>query len=338
MRRLHTTKALVALAITSVAATAWADGSPPSADDRARAQQLFESALADAEAGRYAAACPKFAASQQSDPKTSTLLNLGRCYESLGRTASAWAAFREAEGHARKVGRPDLEATARSLAEAIASRLVRLTIVVPAQARAPDLAVSRDGRRLTDAEWGVGIPVDEGEHEIAAQAPGRESWSTRLVVRGESRSVEVPSLAVSSSPAPASVPTGASSSPSTSGPSWWTPMRTTGVALAGAGTATLLVGLGLGGLAKSDYDDARGQCRAIDDCPSNAVRDGDSARSLANAATVVMVLGGVIAAAGAALVVFAPASSSSPESAAHPSQLRPRVSVGPGSLGVSGEW
>jgi hypothetical protein len=97
------------------------------------------------------------------------------------------------------------------------------------------------------------------------------------------------------------------------------------------------VGLGLGLVAKSNYDDARGQCRASDDCPSNAVRDGESARSLANAATVVMVSGGVIAAAGAALVLFSPRPAS-PEVASHTAQLRARIHAGPTSIGVSGEW
>jgi len=334
IRQLRSVAASVAL--VSITTSARADVSP---DDRARAQQLFESALADAEAGRYGTACPMFAASQQADPKTSTLLNLGRCYESLGRTASAWAAFREAEALARKVGRADLEATARSLAEAIAARLVRLTIVVPVGARAPDLVVSRDGRRLTDAEWSMGIPVDEGEHEIAAEAPGRETWRTRVVVRGASRSVEVPPLAVASSPSPpASVAPGTPDGSSLATPrAWWTPMRATGVAVAGAGAATTLVGLGLALVAKSNYDDARGQCSAVDDCPSNAVRSGESARSLANAATVVMVSGGVIALAGAALFVFAPRPSSRGD-AARGAPVRARVAVGPGALGVIGEW
>lgn len=328
---------MTALAIVSVATEARADDAPINAADRARAQQLFESALADAEAGRYDVACPKFAASQQTDPKTSTLLNLGRCWESLGRTASAWAAFREAEALARKVGRPDLEVTARSLAEGLVPKLVRLTIVVPEPARVADLVVSRDGRKLTSAEWGVGIPVDAGEHEVVAEAPGRARWSTRVAVQSESRSVEIPALEVASSPAPVLPPsTPEAPAPSERAPTWWTPMRTTGVALAGAGAASLLVGLGISLVAKSSYDDARAECRAADDCPSSAVRDGESARSLANGATVVMLSGALVGAVGGALILFAPRASRAGEGASHARTLR--VGVGPGTLGVSGSW
>src|SRR5688572_25328859 len=93
-----------------------ADDETPKADNRARAQQLFDAALAAAEAGDFAVACPKFLASQEADPKTSTLLNLANCYEKNGQTASAWGAFREAEVLARKIGRADWETNARDRA------------------------------------------------------------------------------------------------------------------------------------------------------------------------------------------------------------------------------
>src|SRR6476469_942554 len=98
--------------------------SEPRSDPRARAQQLFDSALVDAESGNFAAACPKFLASQEADPKTSTLLNLANCYEKNGQTASAWGAFREAETLARKAARADWETAARTRAEALEPKLV----------------------------------------------------------------------------------------------------------------------------------------------------------------------------------------------------------------------
>ncbi len=331
---------LIALFVVTTNVNMARAGEPTTgADDRARAQQLFESALADAEAGRYADACPKFAASHQTDPKTSTLLNLGRCYESLGRTASAWGAFREAEAIARKGGRPDLEAAARSLAEGIAPKLVRLTIVVPEPSRAPALVVSRDGRPLTAAEWGIGIPVDPGEHEIGAEARGRAPWRTRITVRGESRSVQVPVLEMApastpaNTPSPRAVEAAPSAAPKSS---WWTPMRTTGVGLAAVGATSVVVGLTLGFVAKSNYDDARGQCGAVDDCPSNAVRDGESARSMANGATIVMLAGAAVTAVGGALVVLGSPSSRGNTAGALPVQAA--VRIGPSSIGLTGSW
>ncbi|MBL8743281.1 MAG: hypothetical protein JNK04_19355, partial [Myxococcales bacterium] len=68
------------------------------------AEALFESAKQRMEAGDYAGACAKFDASQSLDPAIGTLLHLGDCYERIGRTASAWAAFLEAASLAEAAG------------------------------------------------------------------------------------------------------------------------------------------------------------------------------------------------------------------------------------------
>lgn len=283
--------ALIVLTLTGHAAA------DESADDaRVRAQQLFESGLADAMAGRYADACPKFAASQAADPKTSTLLNLGRCYESLGRIASAWATLREAEALARKDGRPALENTARASAEALAPQLVRITIVVPSAARVPDLVVSRDGKKIDEAEWNVAIPADAGDHEIKAEAPHYKEWRANVKLETSDRSLEIPRL--EAAPRPPSAPAVARAS--------WTPLRTTGVVVAGAGIAALATGFVTGLVAKSRYDDARARCLAVDDCPPDAVRDGESARSLATAGTITMIAGGALAVAGGVMFLLSP--------------------------------
>lgn len=323
---------LAALTLVAFANTARADDRVPTADDLARAQQLFDSAIAEAAAGSYVSACPKFAASHEIDPKTSTLMNLGTCYESLGRLASAWGAFREAEGLARKAGRTDLEAKARASADALVPKLVRLTIVVPEASRTPGLVVSRDGSKLASAEWSVAVPVDVGEHEIVAEAPGRTPWRERVEVHA-SRSVQVPALKIA--PVAAVAPSGDSPSSDArpaSSTSWWTPMRTTGAVVAGAGTTSVLTGLVLALVAKSNYDDARDGCAAVDDCPRDAVRSGESARSLATVGTVVIVSGAAVAAVGAALIVLAPPRR---EASARPSAT---LAVGPGGLGVIGRW
>lgn len=293
----------------------------PSPEQRARAQELFESGLADVEAGRPEAACPKFAASQSADPKTSTLLNLGRCYEATHRDASAWGAFREAEALARRSGRRDLETAARAAAESVAPKLVRLTIVVPDATRVPGLAVTRDGSATEVGEWGVAIPVDRGEHVIRAQAPGKKPWSASITLGAESRSVTVPSLEGE----PAGGPTRTPAMPARASASWWTPLRTSGVVLAGVGGAAMITGSVLGLVAKSSYDDARSTCDGPNACSATAVSDSESARSLANGGTVVFVAGAVLAAGGGALLVFAPS---------------PRVGfvTGPGMLGLRGNW
>jgi hypothetical protein len=329
---------VVAVTVLTAASPASADGDAPKMDNRARAQQLFDSALADAEAGNLPSACPKFLASHEADPKASTLLNLASCYEKNGQTASAWGAFREAEVLARKVGRADWETNARTHAEMLEPKLVKLTVQVPQPSRVPDLVVMRDGARIAAGEWGVAIPVDPGEHVVSASAPGRTPWESRTAVREASATATVPVLELVAAPAPvvpAPVPGGDGTPRDVAPPSsWWTPMRTTGVVVAGVGVVGLVTGTVLGLVAKGKYDDARARCadgsRA---CPPGAVADADSAFGMATGATVVFVIGAAAAVGGGALVLFSPSPSSS-----SPTSASAALVVGPGTVGVNGRW
>ncbi|MBX3207435.1 MAG: hypothetical protein KF764_20475 [Labilithrix sp.] len=322
--------AAVALAVMTIGVEARADDEPsPPSDPRARAQQLFDSALADAESGNFAAACPKFQASQAADPKTSTLLNLANCYERNGQTASAWGAFREAEVLARKASRNDWENIARGRAEALEPKLLRLSIVVDEPSRVSGLVVTRDGASLAPGEWGVPIPVDPGEHVVAASADGRVPWETRIPVEESNVSVNVPELELRPVPPPPVAPPPSPSPPVRAG---WSTMKTTGVILAGAGGASLLVGGLMGLVAQGNYQDARSRCLdGVRRCPADAVADADSAYGLATGATVAVIAGAALFIGGAALYAFAPDGRRA-ASAPKPSL---RVGLGPGGFATT---
>lgn len=281
----------------------------PKADFRARAQQLFDSALADAEAGNFAAACPKFLASQEADPKTSTLLNLANCYEKNGQTASAWGAFREAENLARKASRADWEASAKQRAEALETQLVRLSIVVPEESRLAGMSVLRDGVRLPQGEWGVAIPVDPGEHVVTATHEGYRPWEKRVEVKTSSAEISVPPL--QALPAPRREAAGVLAPDE--GPAKdkkkgdWSTWKLTGAFVAGAGVAGILGGGLLGAVAKGEYSDARARCTlGTRGCPADAVADADSAYGTATGATILFITGAVLLAGGIALFVVDP--------------------------------
>jgi hypothetical protein len=290
----------LSLAAISAAAPVRADGA---SDARARAQQLFDSALADVQAGRFADACPKFRASQEADPKTTTLVNLGTCYEKNGQTASAWGAFREAESSAHRSGRADLEVLAHGRAEALAPKLARITIRVGDAARGtPGLEVARDDAQLGSGEWNVAIPVDPGTHRIEARAPDRVAWSTRVDVETGTTTVDVPALA----PAPARAPAPSEPVVRSPGDSWSTTKKTAAAAI-GVGVAGLLTSGVLGLVASANYRDARGQCTApVHDCSATAVAQSDRAYTLAGMATGVAIAGAAVAVAGGVIFVLAP--------------------------------
>jgi len=197
-------------------------------DARAQAEVLFQDARILMSAGNYTAACPKLEASQHLDPAVGTRLNLADCYEKSGRTASAWAEFLQTAKDAHKAGDERREAAANERVIAIEPRLSKLVVVVPAGA-IPGLALARDLNAIEPALWGVALPVDPGEHTIAARAPGRKPWMTFVEVPANQSvtTVEIPTLelelAGTATPAPAASQLDASlrSKPSDSQASPW---------------------------------------------------------------------------------------------------------------------
>src|SRR5262245_35365409 len=82
-------------------------GAQSTAGDKAMAESLFDRGLQLMRDGKYPEACSQLEQSQSIERGIGTLLYLGECYEKLGRTASAWATFREASSAARAEGQAD---------------------------------------------------------------------------------------------------------------------------------------------------------------------------------------------------------------------------------------
>jgi len=166
------------------------------ASNRAAAEALFNEGRKLAASGKYADACPKFEASEQLDPGLGTLLNLAECYEKIGKTASAWAEYREAIPLARASGSKVRQDLATERAAALESRLSMLTIrAMGGSEEASGLEIRRDGVPVQPAELGSPIPVDPGPHTIEAAAPGKQKWSSTVQVTDAARlAVEVPAL------------------------------------------------------------------------------------------------------------------------------------------------
>ena len=166
------------------------------------AEALFREARKLLDAGQFREACEKLEASRRLDPAAGTLLNLARCREKIGQTATAWATYHEAIRAAKAAGQRDREKAARERAEALEPTLARLTIVVSPDARADKVQVRRDGIALPPELWGVSVPVDPGEHSIDASAAEKEPWGIKTSLQEHAAAtITVPALESSPSSA-----------------------------------------------------------------------------------------------------------------------------------------
>ena len=308
-----------------------------SGGNRAAAEALFNQGRDLMNAGKFTEACPKFEASQQLDPGLGTMLNLAECYEKTGRTASAWAEYREAIPLARAAGSKARQDLATERAQALQDRLSTLTIrAISGEDTNAHLEVRRDGVALQEAELGSPIPVDPGEHVIEAAAPGKQPWSSKIQVGADAAKVqvEIPKLepADGGAPATATPVTAGATTPTTNEPPSDKPtsgsaQRTTGLVLGGVG----IVGLGLGtffGLqASSKWSDAKDACKDFPyDCSSAAKDKQADARSAATVSNIGFIAGGALLAAGAVLYFTAPKKQSV------------ALGIGPGSAFVRGSF
>jgi hypothetical protein len=293
------------------------------------AEALFRDGRSLIKAGKLAAGCDKLAASERLETSVGTLLNLGDCREKQGRLASAWAAFRKAEGMARRTGGDDRrQAEAGRRAAALEPRLSKLVIDVAD--RADGEVVRRDDEIVDEAAWNTPLPVDPGRTTITAEAPGRQPWRTTVAIEAgvPRRLVEVPRLApvepVASEaaapwppPRPELVQRPAAPPPLRG---TWTATRAVSAVLAVAGAGALGAGIYFGVRANdlADRADARCPGTACDD--PEGLRLNDQARTAASRANVLYIAGGAAVASAAVLwlvggpreVAVVPVAASSP--------------------------
>jgi tetratricopeptide (TPR) repeat protein len=279
----------------------------PSARDRAAAEAIFQQASALMDEKKFSEACEKFAASQELDPGLGTLLYLADCYDQAGRTASAWALFREVEDRSKRADQPDRQRIAGERATALEGRLSKLEIRVPSARSIEGLELLVGGSLIPSASWNVPLPVDPGATKIEARAPGKKPVMLQIsVTKGpSSQVVELPAL-VDAPRAAAKNRAARDLGREPAPPS--TTQRTIGYVLGGLG----LVGLGVGGYfgyrAYKQNDDSKAQC--LTDDPNACTQDGVDlrrrARTSANVATIATVSGAALTVGALTVIVTAP--------------------------------
>jgi len=282
----------------------------------AAAEALFRQGLELFEAGDYAQACAKFEESQRLDPSPGTLLNLARCNEAAGKTASAWSGYLAAKRAAQAAGRAPLAEEAARRASELQGKLSYLTVQVTRPVEG--LEVHRDDVVLNEASLGAKLPIDPGSYQLRARAPGYEDWSVQVTLEdGTSQVVTIPELKPepAASPATPSKPSGDASTPVSSEGEPARPepeppavrqakAPVAAFVVGGAGLVVTGVGFAFGGLAKSAYDSALDECPSRTDCSPSAMDARDQADGRATVATVLVPVGLVGVTTGALLWGF----------------------------------
>jgi serine/threonine-protein kinase len=307
-------------------------GARPAFAEDAQAQALgralFNDGVALFNRGEFDAACPKFEASLKHFPGVGTRGKLAECYEKIGRYASAWATYREVAQLAARNGEPVREQVARERARALEPKLAHVTVMIAPSNDLPGLVVKRAGVEIERAKLGVAEASDPGTFAVEVSAPGRKTFTTKILVKpGDSMRVDIPQLALitptsapfvlptttppvsTTEPAPVRLqpsPLAPSIADSPSVRAWQKPL---GFVLTGTGVVGLGVGAVLGLSAKSTYDDAfnGGGCdKGTKACNAAGIDAVDKAKQQATTATVFVVAGGVLGVTGIVLLLTAP--------------------------------
>jgi serine/threonine-protein kinase len=322
-----------------------------SASDKAAAEGLFDQGRSAMQEGDFNKACGLLERSQHIDPAVGTLLYLAECYEKSGRTASAWATFREAADAATSAKDPQRARTGRERAQRLDPLLSRLTIqVAPETQQLAGLAIDRRDKQVQPAVFNVPVPSDPGEYVITASAPGYEPWSGTVTVpdRAGRVTISIPALrkdADSDKGAPATAP--AVPPPGTTAPekpadaqsavintstSQSDSQRIMGLVVGAAGVVGIGVGSYFGLRAFSKNSDAEEHCPNGQCKDQEGVALTDDARSAATVANVAIGVGLVALTGGIVLYLTAPKDSN----AAQSTTLQARV--GPGSIMLGGTF
>jgi hypothetical protein len=288
--------ALVVLVALSGPGHAQEEETVASDSDRAAAQVLFNDARTLMDQEKYVEACNKFRESQRLDPQTGTQLNLARCYEKLGKWASAWVNYVDAATRARKSGQEERVKIAEERAAEIEGKISRVKIVVTAPPEG--FVLKRDGEVVGQAQWGTEVPIDPGDHTLVAEAPGKLAWrhQFRVPEEPETVSVEVPAL----EDAPVDKPVEEKPDPM--------PQVAGGVVLGVIGLAGIGLGIGMGITAGSKNDESLGLCKVEDanQCTPEGVSLRDEAFTFAHVSTAGFVVGGAAIATGLIVILTAP--------------------------------
>lgn len=264
-------------------------------DDEERAKRLFFEGHQAADAGDHGTACERFLQSVKLFRRVSTVLNLGKCNDELGRLATALAYWRE--GAAMLESTDERFALAKARIADLEQRAPRVDVTLPPLVEGAIVAI--DGQARNTATLGT-VFLDPGEHVFTVDAPGHATWRTTLTLaEGQHPTLALMLGAPIDVPQPVDTPP---PPPSDLGDS----QRLWGFVAGGVGLAGVTVGAITGALAIDKKSTVEEQCTG-DVCATQEGLDAaEAGRSLAIVSTATFIAGGALVGLGVVLVLTAP--------------------------------
>lgn len=335
---------LLALVVPS---SAWADppASPPTEEQVQAARSLFHEARELHRAGKLDEALEKALAAYHTAPTPVTALETGTLLVNLGRLVEARDLLRSVPSLPVSPRESNKGRDARQQAVALAASLDGRIPKIALASRPANATVLLDGTP-SSLEAGAWQGVDPGAHALVVLVEGKPCTTVNVTLaESEERTIDLRDAtsacthdhAAEGTPTPSPPPQVAPAlpapppvvnAPALAAPSGSVtsdnPMRWVGLAIAGAGVVAIGVGGGLALGAKSQYDSVATECFP-QGCTQAGYDTRNDARSRADVATVVMVVGAVVAAGGVVLWLL------------EPSQ-RTAVGIGPGTVGIRTSW
>jgi hypothetical protein len=262
------------------------------------AEELFRQGRAAAEAGDFARACDRFAASEKLEPAPGTLLNIADCEQHLGKLVLAEEHFElAASGFSRTD--PRRAFVVRRVAE-IEQRLAHVTVhasILPEGAQ-----VTRDGAPFDLRTLDQPLKADPRTTTFVVSAPGLVDRAFVVALR-DGQSAEVTLGPGESAPAAASlapIAPAESPSPRAARATW----RTLGYVAGVTGVASIAVGAVTGALALHEASVVKGHCQIpAYTCDAQGVSAGATGQSYALASTVTLAVGAALVVTGVLLVL-----------------------------------
>ncbi|HEU0031071.1 MAG TPA: hypothetical protein VFQ53_10600 [Kofleriaceae bacterium] len=295
---------------------------------------------------KYAEACATFEKADQAEPAIGAKLNVAKCYEEWGKLARAWRWYSDAEKMATDTA--DKRAPKiKELIDTLDADVPRLTVKLPDGIDPAVAIVKLDGKRIAPDQIGKEQRVDPGTHALEYTAttgkktknvPLEKGGSTELtldVAKPAPDTKVTPDKPDTTRPDTTTPPDLTTPKPVSAGDPGRT-RRLAGIAVASAGGLALGIAGYLTLDARSTYKDAlSAHCmNQTDMCDDEGVQITKSARSRANTATAISIIGALAVAGGVVLYVTAP--KAGPDHTEHALYLSPSLHEHGGGIVLGG--